>query len=153
MSKMGISVISSYRGGYNFEAVGLSRSLVASFFPDMPARISGLGLSGIQKKVIEQHRQDFSTDTTMLPIGGFYRYRYSGETHAFDGVLIHMLQRAVATDDYGLYKVYADSLRAMRPMNLRDLLDFQPHNRQSVPLEEVESITAIRRRFVRLVCH
>ena len=56
MSKMGISVISSYRGGYNFEAVGLSRSLVAEFFPGMPSRISGIGLPGIQLKALDAAR-------------------------------------------------------------------------------------------------
>ncbi len=55
MSKMGISVISSYRGGYNFEAIGLSRALVAEFFPGMQSRISGIGLPGIARKVLEQH--------------------------------------------------------------------------------------------------
>ena len=149
MSKMGIAVISSYRGGYNFEAIGLSRSLVAAFFPGMTSRISGLGLSGIQKKVVEQHGRAFAAGegVVMLPVGGFYRQRRSGEAHAFDGTLIHTLQRAVATDNYRLYKVYADGLAAMPPMNLRDLLDFRPQ-RVPVPLEDVESLTEIRKRFV-----
>ncbi|MBM3541945.1 MAG: glutamate synthase large subunit, partial [Alphaproteobacteria bacterium] len=82
MSKMGISVISSYRGGYNFEAIGLSRTLVAEYFPGMPSRISGIGLSGIQHKVLEQHARAFEADATPLPVGGFYRYRRGGETHA-----------------------------------------------------------------------
>jgi len=57
MSKMGIAVISSYRGAYNFEAIGLSRTLVAEFFPGMTSRISGIGLAGIQLKVLEMHRR------------------------------------------------------------------------------------------------
>ena len=56
ISKMGISVISSYRGGYNFEAVGLSRSMVAEYFPGMPSRISGIGLGGIQEARLSQAR-------------------------------------------------------------------------------------------------
>jgi glutamate synthase (NADPH/NADH) large chain len=57
ISKMGISVISSYRGGYNFEAVGLSRALAAEFFPGMPSRISGIGLAGLESKAVELHRK------------------------------------------------------------------------------------------------
>jgi len=62
MSKMGISVIASYRGGYNFEALGLSRSLVADYFPPMSSRISGLGLKGIATRVIEMHNKAFAND-------------------------------------------------------------------------------------------
>ena len=69
MSKMGISVLSSYRGGYNFEAVGLSRALVARFFPGMSSRISGLGLSGIQQKVLRMHAKAFDEAAVPLPVG------------------------------------------------------------------------------------
>jgi glutamate synthase (NADPH/NADH) large chain len=78
MSKMGISVLSSYRGGCNFEAVGLSRSLVAEFFPGMPSRISGIGLRGIQEEIAEQHARAFDEDVIALPIGGFYKARRGG---------------------------------------------------------------------------
>src|SRR6185503_17230521 len=88
MSKMGIAVISSYRGAYNFEAVGLSRTLVAEFFPGMTSRLSGLGLAGIQQKVLEMHRRAYAEDFVALPVGGFYRYRRGGEQHGFDGTLI-----------------------------------------------------------------
>src|SRR5690606_22001812 len=80
MSKMGISVLSSYRGGYHFEAAGLSRALAAEFFPGMSSRISGLGFAGIQKKTLEQHAKAFRAGAVTLPVGGFYRYRArSGE--------------------------------------------------------------------------
>jgi glutamate synthase (NADPH/NADH) large chain len=147
MSKMGISVLSSYRGGCNFEAVGLSRTLVAEFFPGMPARISGIGLSGIQKKVAALHARAWRQDVIALPVGGFYRYRRSGERHGFDGAQIHMLQEAVAKDAYGLYKKYSEAVRSGPPLNLRDLLDFD-YKGPKVPLEEVESITDIRKKLV-----
>ena len=70
MSKMGISVISSYRGGCNFEAVGLSRTLVDEYFPAMPSRLSGIGLTGIQQKVLELHERAWAEAYTALPIGG-----------------------------------------------------------------------------------
>ncbi|MEW5703818.1 MAG: glutamate synthase large subunit [Pseudomonadota bacterium] len=146
MSKMGISVIVSYRGGYNFEALGLSRALVAEYFPGMTSRISGIGLSGIQAKVLALHARAFNEDTIALPIGGFYAVRRGSEAHAVDGNLIHLLQTAVATDSYSTYKKYGEGLRHLPPIQLRDLLDFKPSG-QSIPTEEVESITEIRKRF------
>ncbi|MFZ5609998.1 MAG: glutamate synthase large subunit [Pseudomonadota bacterium] len=147
MSKMGISVVSSYRGGYNFEAVGLSRALVADFFPGMPSKISGIGLSGVQINATEQHQQAFDEGGAILPVGGFYRYRAGGETHAFSGPLIHLLQQAVANDSYSQYLGYSEGLRKLPTVNLRDLFEF---NLPKAPLalEEVESITEIRKRFV-----
>ena len=147
MSKMGIAVISSYRGGYNFEAVGLSRALVADLFPGMPSRISGIGLAGIQKQVGELHARAFQEDAVALPIGGLYRYRRGGEAHALDGGLIHTLQSAVATDSYTTFKHYSQALRELPPITLRDLLDFKP-SRVPISVDEVESITEIRKRFV-----
>jgi len=148
MSKMGISVLSSYRGGYNFEALGLSRSLVADFFPGMTSRISGLGMSGIQRKALETHGRAFSEDNTALPVGGFYVFRKSGESHALEGPAIHTLQQAVATDSYATYKKFAESVRNPdRPIALRDLLDFK-QGLKGVAIESVESITEIRKRLV-----
>ena len=147
MSKMGIAVISSYRGGYNFEAVGLSRTLVGEFFPGMVSRISGIGLSGIQHKVFDQHSKAFANDTTTLPIGGLYRYRFNGEAHAFDGRLIHKLQNSLNSGTYKIYREYAETVNTLKPISIRDLLDFQP-DQKAISEEEVESITEIRKRFV-----
>ena len=147
MSKMGISVLSSYRGGYNFEALGLSRTLVARFFPGMPSRISGIGLPGIQRMVLERHGRAFAEGAAALPVGGLYRYRQGGEAHAFDGQLIHVLQNAVANDSYATYRRYAEGAAQLPPIGVRDLLDFS-RAAEPAPLEEVESITDIRRRLV-----
>ena len=148
MSKMGIGVLSSYRGGYNFESVGLSRTLVDEYFPGMPSRISGIGLTGIKQKLLELHRRAWNEDIVALPIGGFYRYRRGGERHAWQAALIHRLQNAVATDSYSTFKKFSEAVREQPPLALRDLLDFKTDNLSPVPLEEVESITAIRKRFV-----
>ena len=144
MSKMGISVLSSYRAGYNFEAVGLSRALVAEFLPGMPSRISGIGLPGIQHKVLTLHAKAWSDEVVTLPIGGFYRHRQGGELHAFEGKQIHILQAAVATDSYGTYKKYSEAVHSMPPIHLRDLLDFE-YEGEPVSIDEVESITEIRK--------
>jgi glutamate synthase (NADPH) large chain len=147
MSKMGIAVISSYRGAYNFEAVGLSRTLVAEYFPGMTSRISGIGLAGIEIKTLETHRRAYDEDVIALPVGGFYRYRRGGELHAFEGTLIHTLQTAVESDSYGAYRRYSEGLRKLPPIQLRDLLDFRP-KRPAVSVDEVESITEVRKRLV-----
>ena len=147
MSKMGISVLSSYRGGYNFEAIGLSRTLVSEFFPGMSSRISGIGLTGIQRKVLQMHARAWDEDVVTLPVGGFYRYRRGGEAHAFQANAIHTLQAAVANDSYATYRRYVEQVAAQPPINLRDLLDFREGQRP-VGSEEVESITEIRKRLV-----
>jgi len=148
MSKMGISVLSSYRGGCNFEAIGLSRQLVGEFFPGMLSRISGIGLSGIARKALEQHLLAWESDPVTLSVGGIYKLRHSGETHAFDGSLIHLLQAAVATDDFAKFRRYAEAVRNMPPIALRDLLDFRTEGRTPVSVDEVESITEIRKRLL-----
>ncbi|WP_340107243.1 glutamate synthase large subunit [Pikeienuella sp. HZG-20] len=147
MSKMGISVVSSYRGGLNFEAVGLSRAMVAEYFPGMPSRISGIGISGIQKKTAEIHALAFRSGAEALPIGGIYKSRRKGETHAWGADALHLLQSAVDTGSYERFKAYSGTMRAQPPIHLRDLLDFKPLGAPA-PLDEVESITSIRKRFV-----
>lgn len=146
MSKMGISVVSSYRGGINFESIGLSRSLVAEFFPGLPSRISGIGMEGLEKRVLERHTRAFSS-TRALPLGGFYRSRAREETHSWEGTQVHLLQEAVTKGAYSLYREYSKRQQQMPPTHLRDLLDFQPLH-APVPLEKVESVTEIRKRFV-----
>ncbi len=149
MSKMGISVVSSYRGGCNFEAIGLSRALVAEFFPGMQSRISGLGLHGIARKVLDLHATAWNADVVTLPVGGAYKLRRrGGEAHAFDPTLIHMLQSAVASDSYAMYRRYADAVRKLPAVALRDLLDFRTDLCKPISVDEVESITEIRKRLV-----
>ncbi len=145
ISKMGISVISAYRGGCNFEALGLSRTLVDEYLPGMPSRLSGIGLSGIAGMVVSEHKKAF--DTGALPIGGFYRAREGGERHAWDADAIHLLQTAVATDSLAAFRKYSQTLRNRPPVNLRDLLDFNP-TQPPVPIDEIESLTSIRKRFI-----
>lgn len=147
MSKMGIGVLSSYRGGYNFEAVGLSRTLVAEFFPGVPSRISGIGMDGLQEKVLAAHAKAFKTTAISLPVGGFYRYRQGGERHAWDAATMHALQSACQTGQYQTYRKYADRVNGGDPTWLRDLLDFKRPD-SGARVEDVESITSIRKRLV-----
>ncbi|MHA1114209.1 MAG: glutamate synthase-related protein, partial [Alphaproteobacteria bacterium] len=129
------------------EAVGLSRALVARFFPGMTSRISGIGLPGIQRKAVGVHARAYAGASPMVDIGGFYNYRRGGEVHGFDGRAIHILQRAVEIDSFATYKKYSEMIRGLPPIGLRDLLDFQS-DRDPVSVDEVESITEIRKQLV-----
>jgi glutamate synthase (NADPH/NADH) large chain len=151
ISKMGISVISSYRGGLNFEAIGLSRALVDEFFPGLTSRISGIGLAGLALEAADQHARAHDETLAALPLGGQYRYRASGERHALEAASIHQLQRACDTGDYKAYRAYSDFIRERRmsqPIQLRDLLEVREGLYPPAPLGEVESITELRKRFV-----
>ena len=146
MSKMGISVISSYRGGCNFEAVGLSRAIVSDYFPGMSSRISGIGVIGIEKKIKELYAKFNAKNVFTLPIGGLYRYRKSGEDHQYQGRLIHLLQNAVGSGSYDLYKKYSAGIHNLPPINIRDLLEFKKSNNK-ISIDEVEPLEDILKRF------
>ncbi len=147
MSKMGISVIASYRGGCNFEALGLSRALMAEFFPGVPSRISGIGLAGLQSKIRMQHRRGFAPPHAELPVGGQYRLRAGAERHAYTAQTITLLQKACASGAAEDFALYEKAVRAQKPAQLRDLLDFSSP-RDPLPERAVESVNAIRKRFL-----
>ena len=146
MSKMGISVISSYRGGCNFEAVGLSRAIVSDYFSGMSSRISGIGIIGIEKKIKELHKKFNAKNVFSLPIGGLYKYRKSGEDHQYQGKLIHLLQTAVSSGSYELFKKYSSGIHNLPPINIRDLIEFK-NKRKPIDINEVEPIEEILKRF------
>ena len=146
ISKMGISVISSYRGGNNFEALGLSRALVSEYFPGMTSRISGIGLAGLEAKLLEAHERAYDGRAVTLPVGGFYRIRAKEERHAYEAQMIHMVQEATTRGDYELYRKYAKRVNEAAPIQIRDLLGFE-EKRKPIPLRQVQSVNEIRRRF------
>ena len=145
MAKMGISIVSSYRGGCNFEAIGLSRSLAAEFFLGLPSRISGLGLEGIENRVLDLHKKAYNS--IALPVGGFYRYRSQGEAHAWNGEAIKLLQKACISGSYTQYKEFSEAVYNQPITNLRDLLDFNS-DKTAIEVDLVETVTEIRKRFV-----
>src|SRR3546814_11520209 len=85
-----------------------------------------MGLLGIQKKVLGLHEKAFRSDILALPVGGIYRYRRGGEAHAWEASLIHMLQTAVGSENYALFKKYTAGLRDLPPISVRDLLEIKP---------------------------
>ena len=148
MSKMGISVLSSYRGGCNFETVGLSRTVASEYFPGVLSKISGIGLSGIENKLRAIHKQAFEDNNSVLPIGGLYRYRKNGETHQYQGKLMHLLQSSVGSNSFEGYKKYVNGIYNLPPIHLRDLIGFRERNlKPSIDVSEVEPIESILKRF------
>ena len=146
MSKMGISTVGSYRGAQIFEALGLSDELIQDCFPGTPSRIGGITYEQMAEEVLSWHRKAFQDAATSLDEGGFYRYRRDGEYHAFNPEMVRLLQQAIKTGDYDLYKKFAQVVNTRQPTALRDLLDVKPLG-PPVPLEEVEPVEAICRRF------
>ncbi len=147
MSKMGISTLSSYRGAQIFEAIGLSRPLVERCFSGTPSRVGGIDFQLIAQDQLTWHDQAFGPGPrTVLDQGGFYRYRQEGEYHAANPGVVSLLQRAAKSGDPAAYDEYAKAVNSRPATYLRDLLEFKS-SRKPIPLEEVESMEDIRKRF------
>ena len=150
-SKMGISTIQSYRGAQIFEAVGLNRAVIDKYFTWTASRIEGAGLDVIAGEVQLRHQHAFperaGSNGATLETGGEYQWRADGEAHLFNPLTIHTLQKAVRTDSYDAYRQYAALVNEQDHQfyTLRGLLAFKPT--QPVPIEEVESIESIMKRF------
>lgn len=148
-SKIGISTLQSYRGAQIFEAIGLNQSLVNQYFTRTASRIEGIGLDVLAEESILRHSHGFAqrSGLPMLEVGGEYQWRQDGESHLFSPETIHTLQKAVRTGSYHLYKQYASLVNQQnqKHFTLRGLLTFQ--ERTPIPIEEVEPITAIMKRF------
>ncbi|MCA3716830.1 MAG: glutamate synthase large subunit, partial [Brevundimonas sp.] len=147
LARKGISVISAYRGGCEFEVLGLSRAVTAEFFPGAPSRISGIGLAGLEKAAMTRHALAWTEATPTPAMGGFFRIRAGGEAHANDARTIHLLQDACNRGDYRRFKQYSEAVREQPDLAPRDLLDWK-ESLTPVPIHEVESVSDIRRRFL-----
>jgi glutamate synthase (ferredoxin) len=151
MAKMGISTIASYHGAQIFEAVGLNTALVEKYFTWTPSRIEGIGLDDVAAEVLERHRRaypDRQVNGATLDPGGLYQWRKDGEFHLFNPQSVHKLQAAARLNRYPLYQAYAQMIndQAANLCTLRGLLEFK-WAEQPVPLEEVETVEAIVKRF------
>ncbi|CCI01505.1 glutamate synthase large subunit [Microcystis aeruginosa] len=149
-SKIGISTLQSYRGAQIFEAIGLNRSVVDRYFTWTASRIEGADLEIIAKESLLRHGHAFpdrDVNVHTLDIGGEYQWRKDGEAHLFSPETIHTLQQAVKLGKYDLFKKYSQLVNQQNQkfFTLRGLLTFR--NRESIPIEEVEPIEAIMKRF------
>ncbi|OYX79539.1 MAG: glutamate synthase subunit alpha, partial [Brevundimonas sp. 32-68-21] len=146
LARKGISVISAYRGGCEFEVLGLSRALTAEFFPGAPSRISGIGLAGLEQAAMKRHTVAWGEARPSPAIGGFFKIRSGGEAHAHEAKTIHLLQDACNRGDYRRFKQFSEAVRNQPDLSLRDLLDFREG--VAIPVDQVESVSDIRRRFL-----
>ncbi len=151
ISKMGISTIQSYRGAQIFEAIGLKQSVVDRYFTWTPSRVEGVGLDVIAREVQIRHQQAFpdrQVNGHTLDVGGQYQWRADGEVHLFSPQTVHKLQQAVRSADYKAFKEYSALVndQSRKICTLRGLLELKfPAN--PIPIEEVESVEAILKRF------
>ncbi|BCJ87585.1 glutamate synthase large subunit [Effusibacillus dendaii] len=151
LSKMGISTIQSYRGAQIFEAVGLNQEFIDQYFTWTPSRIEGIGLEEVAKEVLMRHQRAYTEREgvdRVLDSGGKLQWRRDGEKHLYTPQSIHMLQQACRQNDYGMFKQYSVMLnnQTKEHYTLRGLLELKK-TRQPVPIEEVESVDSIVKRF------
>ena len=148
MAKMGISTIRSYRGAKIFESIGLSESLLKSYFGTSVSTIGGIGLKTIASDAIKMHDAAFSSDlqTDFLPNLGQFHYRKDGIKHAWNPETIATLQLATRTGNYAKYKEFTHLVDDKEsPIFIRDFLDFK---RNPISIDKVEPVEDIVKHFV-----
>ena len=154
LSKMGISTIQSYQGAQIFEAIGIGKEVIDKYFTNTISRIDGIGLAEIQKEAEINHKNGFKEKTYAadfsLDSPGYEKLRSgedSGEEHLYNPLTIHKLQEATKTSNYELFKEYTSLIDDEKAeITLRGLLEFN-YNSKSIPLEEVEPVSEIVKRF------
>ena len=153
MSKMGISVLASYRGAQIFEAIGLDSKLVEKCFTGTSTQVEGVGFREIAEETLKRHSLAYGSPVDgserkppALQNPGYYRFRPSGESHAVTPPMIKNFHTFVQTNRPEDYKKYVDTCLTANPIALRDLLELVPPA-TPVPIDEVEPIEDIRRRF------
>jgi len=150
-SRMGISTLHSFFGTQIFEAVGLDESLINTYFTGTISRIGGAGLREISRETAQRHARAFHSGnggTKLLEPGGIYRYRRGNDRHYWSPEAISLLQQAVRTDDYRVFKQFTRLMDGYYRENgeLRGLIGFKPGG--SIPIDEVEPVEDITKRFV-----
>lgn len=147
MSKMGISCISSYRGAQIFEAIGISSAVINECFTTTESQIEGIGYREIAQESLTRHDTAYHqpADDLKLVDLGYYRNRQTGEMHAWTGSVLKSFHSFVREGKEDQYSSYVDNVLQQSPLALRHLLEFK--KQPPIPLDEVEPIEDIRRRF------
>jgi glutamate synthase (NADPH) large chain len=154
MSKMGISTVASYTGAQVFESIGLSQELVDEYFVGTSAKLGGIGLDEIAEEVAQRHRfahleRPEEVAHRDLWVGGEYQWRREGELHLFNPTTVFKLQHATREARYEVFKEYTELVdgQSAALMTLRGLFRFKEGERPPVPLDEVEPVSEIVKRF------
>ena len=151
MSKMGISTFKSYRGAQIFEAVGIKQAVIDKYFTWTDSRVEGVGLDTIALEAQNRHENAYPkipVNGHTLDVGGQYQWRQDGEHHMFNPQTVHKLQLACRTNNYDVFKDYAELIndQSVKLGTLRGLLDLK-YAPEPIPIEEVEPVESICRRF------
>ena len=151
IAKMGISTIKSYRGAQIFEAGGLSQALIDRYFTWTDSRVGGIDIDVVAEEALMRHRHAFPeipVNGRTLEVGGQFQWRKNGEYHLFNPLTIHKLQQAARTNDYEVYKEYAELIndQSEQIATLRGLMEFD-FPEEGIPIDEVESVESITKRF------
>ncbi|WP_076586277.1 glutamate synthase large subunit [Vibrio ostreicida] len=151
-SKMGISTLQSYHGAQIFEALGIHRSVVDKYFTGTVSRIQGLTLDDIAKEVLIRHRIGYSQreiPLQLLDVGGVYQWKQRGEKHLFNPETISLLQESTRNKNYEQFKQYACAVdkQGDNAVTLRSQLAFINNPAGAIPIDNVESIESIVKRF------
>ncbi|MFC5379555.1 glutamate synthase large subunit [Aquipuribacter nitratireducens] len=153
MSKMGISTVASYRGAQVFEAIGLGQDLVDRYFTGTTTQLGGVGIDVVAEEVARRHAVAYPAEGVngprMLAQGGEYQWRRDGEIHLFDPETVFRLQHATRAQREDVYRDYTKAVdeRSERLGTLRGLFRLRADEAQPVPLDEVESVESIMKRF------
>ncbi len=154
MSKMGVSTVASYTGAQIFEAIGLGHELVDEYFTGTVSRLGGIGLDEIAAEVAARHTPPIPTRPAerahrKLDLGGEYQWRREGEVHLFNPETVFKLQHATRARRYDIFKQYTALVddQSKKLATLRGLFEFVPGDRQPIPIDEVEPVSEIVRRF------
>ncbi len=151
MSKMGISTIRSYRGGQVFEAIGLNSELIEKYFPGTPSKIEGIGIDTVAKEALIRHKNAVKESSPLdgaLNSGGNIHYRSFSEKHILTPEVVTYLQKSTRENNYEIYRQYRKCVHDFEKnlCTLRGLFKFK--DREPVPIEEVEPVELIVKRFV-----
>lgn len=150
LTKMGISTIRSYHGSQIFEVVGLKNDLIDKYFTMTHSRVEGIGLEEIAIESRMRHESAYlenSPYTDTLDVGGYFQCKDEGEIHLYNPETIYLLQKSCREGDYSLYKNFSKKINEEEIYTLRNLLDFNYAAGDTIPIEEVESVDSIVKRF------
>jgi glutamate synthase (NADPH/NADH) large chain len=150
LSKMGICTIQSYHGAQIFEILGINQETVDKYFGSTPTRIGGIGIDEMAEEILMRHREAYNilrTKNDDLNVGGLYKWRKNGEFHLFNPETIFGLQQSVRTGNYKKFKEYTAAVndQSQNLTTIRSMFKFK--NRKPIPIEEVEPVSEILKRF------
>ena len=154
MSKMGVSTVASYTGAQIFEAIGLGEEIIENCFTGTTSRLGGVGFETVADEVAQRHKRAYPADGVRanhreLETGADYQWRREGEPHLFNPQTVFKLQHSTRAGKYEVFKEYTKAVddQSEKLLTLRGLFDFKYGDRPPVPIEEVEPVSSIVKRF------